>query len=205
MPLILDKKLFLALFAAFIIFTVIGTLTHEFGHYIMAKSLGWNATIHYNHTSYSINSNTPEDSDPIIVALGGPAETMLTGSVGLLLILIYRKTFLNTEKLSLKQWLLVFFSLFWLREVCNFLIGCCYYLIEGRLLKRGDEAGLAINLGWHPMSIPCITALLGFIAFSVAFYFIPRKQRFTFLISLCIGALIGYALWLYLVGPIILP
>jgi len=31
----------------FIVFTVIGTLTHELGHYSAGKSLGLNCTLHY--------------------------------------------------------------------------------------------------------------------------------------------------------------
>lgn len=47
LPLRFDLKLFLWLYIAFIVFTVIGTLSHELGHYFVAKQKGHQAKIHH--------------------------------------------------------------------------------------------------------------------------------------------------------------
>lgn len=49
-PFIFKKKLFVYLSLGFVAFTVIGTLSHEFGHYAVAKSFGWNPRIGYAYT-----------------------------------------------------------------------------------------------------------------------------------------------------------
>ncbi|WP_312075913.1 hypothetical protein [Chryseobacterium sp.] len=47
-----DFKLFLILAFTFIIMTVVGTLTHEMGHYAVAKYFGYNARIDYQSTRF---------------------------------------------------------------------------------------------------------------------------------------------------------
>jgi len=47
----LVKRGFLFLLC-FIVFTVIGTLSHEAGHIVVAKSLGFNTTLHYASMDY---------------------------------------------------------------------------------------------------------------------------------------------------------
>jgi len=46
-PFVFKKYLFIYLTIGFIAFTVIGTLSHEFGHYAVAKYFGWNPQIRY--------------------------------------------------------------------------------------------------------------------------------------------------------------
>ncbi len=46
-------KLFLRLYFGFILFTPIGTLLHEGGHYLVSKSFGYKATINYKSTFWS--------------------------------------------------------------------------------------------------------------------------------------------------------
>src|SRR6185503_3833515 len=56
LPRAFDKKLFAMLVAAFVFATIIGTLSHEFGHYIVARVLGQRASIHYAYA----NNHGPE-------------------------------------------------------------------------------------------------------------------------------------------------
>jgi len=46
------KKLLFFLVTAFIVFTAIGTMAHELGHYFVAKVLGYRATIGYSFTYF---------------------------------------------------------------------------------------------------------------------------------------------------------
>ena len=71
----MDKKLFIVLFLSFIAATVIGTVSHEFGHYIVAKYFGYDAQIHYASTHWqSPDPNNPIVTGfPIAITLGGQA------------------------------------------------------------------------------------------------------------------------------------
>ena len=65
-----NKKLFLYLTLTFIVATVVGTLSHEFGHYIVAKSLGYDADIHYAFTTWDRDdSDALTDSNNIFYIL----------------------------------------------------------------------------------------------------------------------------------------
>ena len=58
----LDIKLGIYLILSFIIFTIIGTVSHELGHYTVAKILGHEASINYAHTRHvDVNSRTQLD------------------------------------------------------------------------------------------------------------------------------------------------
>lgn len=48
-----DKKLFFYLIVGFIITTIIGTVSHEFGHFAVAEYLGYDAKISYAYTNYT--------------------------------------------------------------------------------------------------------------------------------------------------------
>lgn len=58
-----DFKLSLFLTATFILMTVVGTLTHELGHYCASKLLGYNASINYQSSSYWDNDFNEYYSD----------------------------------------------------------------------------------------------------------------------------------------------
>ena len=60
MNLIFSLRNFTFFSIAFILFTVIGTLSHEYAHILVAKSLGYKTTLHYgsmNYQKYNTNIN----------------------------------------------------------------------------------------------------------------------------------------------------
>ena len=202
-----DKKLFAYLSFAFILMTVIGTLTHEYGHYISAKILGFNSRINYGMTILENNpNNSMSRKESFIFTLGGPIQTMLTGSLGVILLYSYRKSFDQIERLSLLQWTFIFTSLFWLRQVSNMFTWVLFYFVNGKFGRRGDEIKIARYLELPKWSILSTTALIGaFVLWKVVFKFIPEKVRFTFIISGIFGGVLGYILWLRLFGQILMP
>ena len=205
----IDFRLLLWLIFAFIIATIVGTVSHEYGHYLTFQLAGVDAKVHYASTSLII----PDDFDGIIsrkdaflMTLGGPLQTIFTGSIGLFLLYFYRKKIILLEKLNMIHWFYIFLTLFWLRQTANFVLWTTKYLTHRYLSQQMDEVKLALHLGIPEWSIIFPTAILGFvITIYVIFGYIPIKQRFTFIVSGLIGGVLGFYLWLVLFGKIIMP
>ncbi len=222
---------------AFILFTAIGTLSHEYGHIAVANFLGYKTTLHYgsmNYDSdelnnelfrlYTDNKTAIENGedfeerteyrrvsrktgyDYFFITLGGPLQTMLTGTIGLA-ILYWRRRKTAINGFQLVDWLAVFLSLFWLREVFNVVMS-----VGGELLSPdghffgGDERNLSKHLHLWEGAIPISLAIIGLtVSTIVIFKFIPPRYRRTFILSGLIGGSAGFVLWMYGVGPILLP
>jgi len=237
MKLQIDLKHLMTLIISFILFTVIGTVSHEYGHIIVAKSLGYKTTLHYGSMNYDMNelfdtleeinreyrSELKSGSDferkaeyksilaklkyhQLLVQIGGPIQTILTGIIGLF-ILIYRKKNIKEFGFKLFDWLAAFLSLFWLREVFNLAMSIFNELIAPKgSYFGGDEHKISIMLNIWEGTIPIILGIIGLIiSLFVIFKIVPEKLRFTFLLSGFLGGIIGFILWMYIVGPIILP
>ena len=196
-------KLFLFLVMGFIVFTPLGTLAHELGHYAVARLLGYEARLSFGFTHLPENLS-PRDS--FLVSLGGPLQTMLTGSLGLFVMLREKRTAGEKRPLTSKQWGIVFISLFWSRQLFNFAMDLAYYLRHGSFLIYNDESKLAVHLGLHPISISLGSALIALGVCSLVYFrFIPSTQRRPFIAAGMAGGLSGYLLWFYLLGPWLLP
>ena len=231
-----DINLGISLAIGFILFTVLGTITHELGHFTFAKLLGHEASISYNKTHWIDDTDLhrfdsiydrysseiakgveypakkefedmimKSSRDSLLISLGGPLQTMLSGTIGVLMLLRYRKYFSASTKLNFKQWLIIFISLFWLRQIFNFIHSLFVFLLKGYFPSRNDEVKISVELGINKLSITSSTALIAIIILCLALKFIPIRQRLTFLISGLIGGIIGFYVWFYLVGPIVMP
>lgn len=201
-----DVKLLFYLITVFIFATVLGTVSHEYGHFMAAKLRGINMEVHYAYTSYIYDGNLrgADAFDYFFITLGGPIQTIGTGTLGLVLLFVFRKE--TQSYLNLKQWILVFLSLFWLRQTANFTNLLIEYLLTGKYSVKSDELRLAKYLELPHWSIILPTAILGIIvAVVVIFKFIPIHQRFTFILSGLIGGIAGYVIWLEAFGKIIMP
>ncbi len=233
---ILPKPL-IAITLAFMLSTVIGTVSHEFGHLLTARALGYTPVLHFAEVEYGSSALTDElekvyesfsdqikanedfpgkeayeknrerfMSEMVWVTLGGPIQTCLTGTIGLLLLLWRRKSWKN-GKLSLTDWLGVFLSLFWLREVFNLLTGFISELLSPNgYYFGGDEYVATLYLDLAPGLIAIPLALTGAaVSVFIVFRVIPPRLRPTFIISGFVGAALGFAGWMYWLGPIVLP
>ena len=199
-------RLFIWLFLSFICATVVGTLTHELGHYVVAEFLGYDADIHYGSMRIVKAPIAGKQSDGFWITSGGPIQTMLTGSIGLILIFINRKSFIVSNALSGWQWFLIFITLFWLRQTANFTTWLGGYLFKGSFSTRGDEIRLANYLGLSNWTILSFTGLIGLSVLTIiALKVVPLKQRLTFMASGLFGGIVGYILWLEVLGKIIIP
>lgn len=225
---------FLAFTGSFILFAMVGTVSHELGHYTAAKLLGYESSISYNWTSsnhprlndeldeiYQENKNAIQWGFPFEsaekyqalrqqlrqnwkwIVLGSIGQTLLTGILGLLILAFRGKKY----DFDFLNFLAVFLSLFWLRQVFNLLSGIIYALAIGRnSYFGGDEANLAQLLGWPRGSISIGLGLMGaIIGVYVVFIALPKKYRFTFIISGLLGGFTGFYLWMHVLGPYLLP
>ncbi|MEO8085599.1 MAG: hypothetical protein ABI763_02195 [Bacteroidota bacterium] len=208
MTAIIDKRLFFSLTIAFIIATVVGTLAHETGHYFVAKYLGYDASINYGFTRWTLSSTgqAPNASDNFWITLGGTLSTILTGTIGLVLIFLFYQSYSDVKRLSSGQWFLIFVTLFWLRQTANFLVWVGSYLITGKFSQRGDEVKLALYAQLPEWSISALTAIIGAMTLAIViFKLVPKIQRLTFVSSGLAGGISGYFIWLVLFGKYIMP
>jgi hypothetical protein len=250
MKILIDIKHLIFLSLAFVLFTIIGTVSHEYGHIIVAKSLGYETTLHYGSmNSYPKGYSNDKDviafkkltkdcvdvkydswpkelkdkaqeyknilekrywneksNNDLFITIGGTLQTTLTGTIGLL-ILIWRRKIICKKGMRTLDWLVVFLSLFWLREVFNLVTS-----IGGELISPngtwfgGDELYISRDLNLWSGTIPIILATIGtVIAIYVVFKIIPKKIRLTFILSGFVGAIMGFILWMHIIGPKILP
>lgn len=202
-----DLTLFISLCLVFILATITGTISHELAHYATANITGHPAQLHYASTSVPAIGGKPlSASDSFLITLAGPLQTMITGSIGFLLLFMYRKSFKNADRLHTGQWLMVFVSLFWLRQVAVFLMWMGNYFITGELSAKGDEIKISRYLSlpdWLFISVTAITGL--YITLIVIFRFIPVKQRTIFILSGVAGGIVGYLIWMHWLGPLFIP
>ena len=203
LPLRFNVKLFVILFVVFIVFTCVGTLTHEMGHIAIAKMLGYKTHLGYGYMNYD-SPHGSNRKDSLLISIGGPLQTILTGTIGLILLFLWRKKFNLEQNLSWGQWALIFITLFWLRQSAN-MIMVIPDLSTGRLL-RGDEFRIAYHLNWPSHSISVITGLIGLLVLAtVIIRFIPQKHRVTFMLAGLAGGVTGFWLWLIKLGPVLMP
>ncbi len=199
----IDKRLLVILSLTFICMTIIGTLSHEFGHLIAAKLMGFEARINYMSTILTDKNRLMNDKQDFWFILGGPLQTVLSGSIGLLCLSAIPK---NTQLLTKVQWGFIFLSLFWLRQSANFTVLLATWLITGNYSSQSDEINLSRYLHWPDWIIVSVTAFIGFMVLAIViFRFIPKSQRFTFILSGVIGGISGYLLWLVYLGRFIMP
>jgi hypothetical protein len=230
-------KLFLSLVTTFILFTIIGTLTHELGHYGAAKYLGLTPILHYQSVTLELSKNDIEldkiyglyqkeidakqdfpakkrydelmeieTKNDFIHRAAGPIQTMLMGTIGFILLLLYRKHFFATPQLNIRQWILIFFSLFWLREVFDTVMALSKLIFIKEKEFYGDEFILSEYLSLGNFGLPVITAIVGLaVCMIVVFKFVPAAQRKMLIAAGFVGGIIGFVVWMYLLGPKLMP
>jgi hypothetical protein len=137
--------------------------------------------------------------------LGGPLQTMLTGGIGFILLLVYRKRFITSEKIHFGGWTLIFISLFWLRQFANLFVGLLTYILKGQTSQRKDEARLANYLDLNIWTIEIITGIIALEILLIVLTWLPKKMVLTFMLSGIVGGILGYYLWLIKFGKYIMP
>ena len=138
------------------------------------------------------------------VALG-PLGTMLTGCVGMALLRRWRR---QHGRLDLPGILYTVLALFWARPAVNLVIQVGLWWLGFTTLEdsaNNDEARLSIWLGLPQLSLGCAGALLAVVMCGWTARLVPSVDRPTWLVGAIIGAMLGFAVWMGPVGPMLLP
>lgn len=207
------------------------------GHIVVAESLGYDTVLHYGsmnfdnsalndkldsiyvNNQFQIENDLPYEQsqefdktltklgkDGFLVTLGGPLQTLFTGTIGLVILLVRRRK-IRKQGLKLGDWLAVFLSLFWLREVFNLLHSVLFEILykQGNYFG-GDEMYISEYAGLGPGSLPIVLGIIGlFISLFVIFRILPSKLQIPFILSGIIGGMTGFILWFEFAGPILIP
>jgi hypothetical protein len=205
---VIQKKLLLYLVAGFILATILGTLSHEMGHYLANKILGYEARITYKSTVliHTENSSARSAQERFVISLAGPLQTLLTGTIGLILLFSFQSSFNRKNLLRPKQWLLVFIALFWLRQVALLVMWLVAGVTDPSKRFASDEIKMSRYLDLPAGFLFWATGLAGAVVVGIVlFKFIPLSQRMTFVLAGIIGGIGGYLLWFGWVGKLLLP
>jgi len=229
-------KLFINMVVSFIMLIIVTVLSHEFGHYAVARCIGYkHVRVHYVYTNYDtlddllvkkhglednrilnniydLNLNKEKllavnkeiERNVFLLALGGPVETLVVGTICFLLLVANKKSFGRDATLNFNKWLLIFLSLFWLRPVV-------IMFTELSLLSKdrpngGDEFAIASFLNVNYVYMYLVLGVIGVSVFCISlFVFIPKSERLVFVFGGIFGSIIGYWLWFVKLGPFLLP
>ncbi len=187
----IDKRLLVYLIIGFIIAYLISMFTHEFGHYSVARYLGYGAKIGFNRTRLVPDDTIVPPRENFYIYLGGPIVTILLGTTGLSLLLISAKSFQTSGQLNLRQWILIFLSLNWSLETVTFLASLCGYLLVGHISMSSDEIRIAVYLQLPYLLIAVTTAIIGAgVLALVLLKFIPKPILSTFILAAVIAGII---------------
>lgn len=231
---------FALLTLAFVLFTILGTITHELGHVAVAKYFGYETELHYASMNYDTpvheefrkryeqdkeyieaEAESPQkqafiayreelgkqmEGRSIMIILGGPVQTMLTGTIGLLILWFRRKKIFAKKHLNAGEWLAVLLSYFWARQVFNFMVPIPEIFQDAANNYKGDEPRISHYWGLPHWSFGLITCTIGAVLLLwVTFRIIPKHQRFTFIVSGLAGCALGWFIWMHWMGPQLMP
>lgn len=144
-------------------------------------------------------------ADQFRIILGGPLQTILTGTIGLVFLLYFKNKIVKPDKLTVSGWSFVFLTLFWLRQSANLFMAVLYLIKNRKPSLSGDEMRLALHLDINVWTIQLVTGIISLFVLFYVFKLIPKNQKFTFLLSGLVGGITGYYLWLIKFGQLIMP
>lgn len=194
----------------FLPMAALGTLAHEAGHVGAARALGRETRLHHG----SMESWEPAGAAlpreqarrrEHLVTLGGPASTVLVGTLGLWWLVRLRRREGRDSPPGPAAWCATLLALFWSRQVANPLMGLAARVLRGAWPASGDEAVLARAWGlpgWLTAGVP---GLLGLAACVAVVLLHPPPERVRLVAGGVAGSVAGFALWYGLLGPWLLP
>jgi hypothetical protein len=228
-----NPRLFALLCLSFVIVTIAGTLSHEMGHIAVARYFGYETRLFYassgqytprykavdkyykkyknliisgtpspEKASYFRQYNTLKKEDNAI-NLGGPLQTIITGTVGVIALCIRRRK-ISKKGMRFTDWFFLMLAFFWSRQLFNFLIKL-YSVLKGHR-SHSDESKIDSYYNLPVGTVSSISALVATVLLSwLVFFVLPKQERITFLASGICGSILGWFIWMHWLGPILLP
>ena len=228
-----NKRYFFLFVLSYFFFTPVITLHHELGHYLTAKYLGYNTSLHYSKTKWKNedrllyerilgenklaieNGDNFSDkkkyddvvnklnSDNLVIFSGGVINTILFGFMAFIILIIRKR---KKNHFNSFDWAMVFITFFLIRQIYVFGFGVVNSLFNGSFLFKGDESKISYILGWYNGSLTSILGIISLLSLiTITFKIIPKKIRRTFIAGSFLGGLFGFINWMFLVGPKLLP
>jgi hypothetical protein len=219
MKILIDIKNLIFITLGFVMFTAIGTVSHEFGHIIIAKSLGYETTLHYGSMNYK-NSNLNEKINEIYtenkIAIENKShfdkkteyeqgiEKLQSNSLLItiggplqttlagtigLFILFYRRKKISEYKLKLIDWFVVFLSLFWLREVFNVVISIIGEIITSNGSYFGGDEKYISDI--LNLWDGTISSILGIIGLTISIFIVFKVVPKQLRLTFILGGFLG--------------
>ena len=214
------------------LFTVIGTLSHELGHITMAELLGNDAKLFYGSMTSApegywededviafqkffednrekLEAN-PTERKKLLEPYFKPIEEKYPRNPSRSILITIGGP-LQTILTSIIGLFMLYFRKSKHKSEFKVLdwLGVQGLLVEvfGKVeFYAGDEFGISKYLGWNIWALPSIMMIIGTaVSLYVIFKVIPIRYRFSFILAGLVGGLSGFAIWFGYLGPILLP
>ncbi len=221
-------RLFIYLTIGFVLATIVGTQTHEMGHYFAAKHFDFEPVLHYASVSYGESREQSEmesfydaNKDKILSKEASPEKEhfidwyegmkqkyfiiTLAGPLQTMItgtlgfaLLFYRRKKIKLENLKFIDWVLVLLSFFWARQVFNFIFSLSDVILGQKFPVRGDEPRLSRYLALPKPTIGLITGTIGAAILLWVIFYIIPNNK---RLTFIISGITGCALgyWLWLI------
>ncbi len=172
---------------------------HELGHYSIALWLGFpNPALHYSSVTYGDVTARPASLSGI-VGLAGPAVTVILAVFACGWILLHGPA----------RWT---FALA-VSAASRFVVGVPYTVVNIVMILVGghlrppafDEHKAGTALGWSGDALLASTAVVLVGVLLCIGFKLPRGERSVAWPGLLLGTVLGWALWMTLLGPVLLP
>lgn len=219
MTLQINLKKILLFSLAFWLFTIIGTISHEYGHIAVARMLGYETVLHYgsmhrkqsdlNKEIFAIyiqNKTAIENGEDFrektyyetraqqlsrhnLLTTMGGPLQTILTGIIGLTILFWRRKKIKEEGLKFGDWVAVFLALFWLREVFNPAMGIRRILVSQ---NGGVLHGDEFGIS-RMMGMPqwTLPILLGVAGLAICSFVIFRVIPINLRLTFILGGLIG--------------
>ena len=197
----MKEKIFIS--TLFILATVIGTLSHELGHYFAALYYNLHPTLHFGFTEWDDTGLSAETINKVtpVVTLWGILVTVVVGTSGFLLTLPFKNKISN----HITYYTFPVLAFFYSRQIFVFALSLVNGNFSNPDINSGDEIKLALLWGMNGSSISVTLAFIAVLICSLTVLLLPKEKRLTFLIYGFAGSVLGYLLWYRLLGPWLLP